>query len=101
MIPEKQKCADFFSSAGGSVLPERDVTGSNPEYKDRGGPAQLGTRDWAGLKGHGADRDLARYGGQKRAPRGRLRVTPVGTRICTERQKVGVGWVIIRFDSNN
>ena len=39
-------------------------------YKDRGGPAQLGTRDWAGLKGHGADRDLARYGGQKRAAPG-------------------------------
>ena len=39
-------------------------------YKDPGGPAQLGTRDWAGLKGHGADRDLARYGGQKRAAPG-------------------------------
>ena len=39
-------------------------------YKDRGGPAQLGTRDWAGLKGHGADRDLALYGGQKRAAPG-------------------------------
>ena len=41
-----------------------------PVYKDRGGPAQLGTRDWAGLKGHGADRDLALYGGQKRAAPG-------------------------------
>ncbi len=39
-------------------------------YKDPGGPAQLGTRDWAGLKGHGADRDLARYAGQKRAAPG-------------------------------
>ena len=39
-------------------------------YKDPGGPAQLGTRDWAGLKGHGADRDLALYGGQKRAAPG-------------------------------
>ena len=28
-------------------------------YKDRGGPAQLGTRDWAGLKGHIDDRNLA------------------------------------------
>ena len=42
-------------------------------YKDRGGPAQLGTRDWAGLKGHGADRDLALYGGQKRAAPGEVR----------------------------
>ena len=39
-------------------------------YKDPGGPAQLGTRDWACLEGHGADRDLARYGGQKRAAPG-------------------------------
>ncbi len=39
-------------------------------YKDPGGPAQLGIRDWAGLKGHGADRDLARYAGQKRAAPG-------------------------------
>ena len=44
--------------------------GQNSSYKDPGGPAQLGTRDWAGLKGHGADRDLARYGGQKRAAPG-------------------------------
>jgi hypothetical protein len=46
-------------------------------YKDRGhgGPlaAQLGTRDCAGLKGHGADRDLARYGGQKRAAPGEVK----------------------------
>jgi hypothetical protein len=28
-------------------------------YKDPGGPAQLGTRDWAGLKGHIDDRNLA------------------------------------------
>ena len=35
--------------------------------------------------------------GRSEPPRGRLRVTPVGT----ERQKVGLGWVIIRFDSNN
>ena len=27
--------------------------------KDRGGPAQLGIRDWAGLKGHIDDRNLA------------------------------------------
>ena len=27
-------------------------------YKDRGGPAQLGIRDWAGLKEHGDDRNL-------------------------------------------
>ena len=40
------------------------------KYKDLGGPAQLGIRDWAGLKGHGADRDLARYAGQKRAAPG-------------------------------
>ena len=42
-------------------------------YKDPGGPAQLGTRDWAGLKRHGADRDLARYGGQKRAAPGEFK----------------------------
>jgi len=28
-------------------------------YKGRGGPAQLGIRDWAGLKRHGDDRNLA------------------------------------------
>ncbi len=38
----------------------------------RGGPAQLGIRDWAGLKGHGADRHLARYAGQKRAAPGEV-----------------------------
>ena len=36
------------------VKPRRE----NLEYKDRGGPAQLGIRDWAGLKGHGDDRNL-------------------------------------------
>ncbi len=45
----------------------------NKMYKDRGGPAQLGTRDWAGLKGHGDERHLARYGGQKRADPGKVR----------------------------
>ena len=59
-------------------------------------PAQLGTRDWAGLKGHGAEYDLTRYGGQKRAAPGRVIATSAGT----ERQKVGLGWVIIRFNSN-
>jgi hypothetical protein len=50
-----------------------DSAPSLEQYKDRGGPAQLGTRDWAGLKGHGADRDLARYGGQKRAAPGEVK----------------------------
>ena len=47
--------------------------GFNYSYKDRGGPAQLGTRDWAGLKRHGADRDLARYGEQRRAAPGEFK----------------------------
>ena len=58
------------------------------KYKDRGGPAQLGIRDWAGLKGHGHDRNLACSlvaEGRSESPRGRLGVTPAGT----ERQKVG------------
>ena len=64
------------------------------KYKDRGGPAQLGIRDWAGLKGHGHDRNLARSlvaEGRSESPRGRLGVTPAGT----ERQKVGFGRVRI------
>ena len=63
-------------------------------YKDRGGPAQLGIRDWAGLKGHGHDRNLACSlvaEGRSESPRGRLGVTPAGT----ERQKVGFGRVRI------
>ena len=63
-------------------------------YKDPGGPAQLGIRDWAGLKGHGHDRNLARSlvaEGRSESPRGRLGVTPAGT----ERQKVGFGRVRI------
>ena len=62
--------------------------------KDRGGPAQLGIRDWAGLKGHGHDRNLAcslASEGRGESPRGRLGVTPAGT----ERQKVGFGRVRI------
>jgi hypothetical protein len=31
------------------------------KYKERGGPAQLGIRDWAGLKGHIDDRNLAHW----------------------------------------
>ena len=64
------------------------------KYKDRGGPAQLGIRDWAGLKGHGHDRNLAcslASEGRSESPRGRLGVTPAGT----ERQKVGFGRVRI------
>ena len=41
-------------------------------YKDRGGPAQLGIRDWAGLKGHIDDRNLAcslALEGRSEAPR--------------------------------
>ena len=63
-------------------------------YQDRGGPAQLGIRDWAGLKGHGHDRNLACSlvaEGRSESPRGRLGVTPAGT----ERQKVGFGRVRI------
>ena len=44
-------------------------------YQDPGGPAQLGIRDWAGLKRHGADRDLAcslASEGRSEAPRGRF-----------------------------
>ena len=47
----------------------------NNKYKDRGGPAQLGIRDWAGLKGHIDDRNLAcslASEGRSEAPRGRL-----------------------------
>ena len=58
------------------------------QYKDPGGPAQLGIRDWAGLKGHGHDRNLAcslASEGRSEPPRGRLGVTLAGT----ERQKVG------------
>ena len=64
-------------------------------YKDRGGPAQLGIRDWAGLKGHGHDRYLAcsqvAEGRSESRPRRRLGATPAGT----ERQKVGFGRVRI------
>ena len=63
-------------------------------YKDRGGPAQLGIRDWAGLKGHGHDRNLACSlvaEGRGESPRRRLGVTPAGT----ERKKVGFGRVRI------
>ena len=64
-------------------------------YKDRGGPAQLGIRDWAGLKGHGHDRYLAcsqvAEGRSESRPRRRLGATPTGT----ERQKVGFGRVRI------
>ncbi len=48
-------------------------------YKDRGGPAQLGTRDWAGLKGHIDDRNLAcslASEGRSEAPRGEVRNGP-------------------------
>ena len=53
--------------------------GLNLNYKDRGGPAQLGIRDWAGLKGHGHDRNLACSlvaEGRSESPRRRLGVTP-------------------------
>jgi hypothetical protein len=48
-------------------------------YKDRGRPAQLGTRDWAGLKGHIDDRNLAcslASEGRSESPRGRLNGGP-------------------------
>ena len=48
-------------------------------YKDRGGPAQLGIRDWAGLKGHIDDRNLAcslASEGRSEAPRGEVRSGP-------------------------
>ena len=53
-------------------------------YKDPGGPAQLGTRDWAGLKGHIDDRNLAcslASEGRSEAPRpgGRLGAAQTGT----------------------
>jgi len=51
-------------------------------YKDRGGPAQLGIRDWAGLKGHIDDRNLAcslASEGRSEAPRGRLGAAQTGT----------------------
>jgi hypothetical protein len=66
-------------------------------FKDPGGPAQLGIRDWAGLKGHGADRDLARYAGQKRAAPGEANSHVHRHRV----QKVGSGWIIIQINSNN
>ena len=61
---------------------------SKKSYKGRVGPAQLDTRDWAGLKGLGHDRNLAcslASEGRSEPPRGRLGVTLAGT----ERQKVG------------
>ncbi len=47
-----------------------------------GQPRTLGTRDWAGLKRHGADRDLAgslASEGRGEAPRGRLGAAQTGT----------------------
>ena len=54
----------------------------NPGGKDRGGPAQLGIRDWAGLKGHIDDRNLAcslASEGRSESPRGRLGAAQTGT----------------------
>ena len=53
-------------------------------YKDPGWPAQLGIRDWAGLKGHIDDRNLAfslasEGPGRSEAPRGRLGAAQTGT----------------------
>ncbi len=51
----------------------------NKMYKDRCGPAQLGIRDWAGLKGHIDDRNLAcslASEGRSEAPRGEVRSGP-------------------------
>ena len=62
-------------------------------YKDRGGPAQLGTRDWAGLKRHGADRDLARYRGQKRAAPGEFKSHARRHRAPKSGTWVGYNWV--------
>ena len=50
-------------------------------YKDRGGPAQLGIRDWAGLKGHIDDRNFKlacslASEGRGEAPRGEVRNGP-------------------------
>ena len=76
------------------TLPNFAPPGEIRGYKDRGGPAQLGIRDWAGLKGHIDDRNLAcslASEGRGESPRGRLGVTPAGT----ERQKVGFGRVRI------
>ena len=64
-------------------------------YKDPGGPAQLGTRDWAGLMGPTVI--WLATEGRSEPPRGRVLATSAGT----ERQKVGLGWVIIRFNFNN
>ena len=60
--------------------PERASPGFSP-YKDRGGPAQLGNRDWAGLKGHIDDLNLAcslasDSEGRSEAPRGEVRSGP-------------------------
>ena len=52
------------------------------KYKDRGGPAQLGIRDWAGLKGHIDDRNLAcslASKGRSESPGGRLGAAQAGT----------------------
>ena len=65
----------------------------NSIYKDPGGPAQLGTRDWAGLKRHGADRDLARYGGQKRAAPGEFKSHARRHRAPKSGTWVGYNWV--------
>jgi hypothetical protein len=54
-------------------------------YKDWGGPAQLGTRDWAGLKGHIDDRNLAcslASEGRSESPRGEVRSGP--DRVCAQ-----------------
>ncbi len=53
-------------------------------HKDRGGPAQLGIRDWAGLKGHIDDRNLPvacslASEGRSEGPRGTLGAAQTGT----------------------
>jgi hypothetical protein len=68
-------------------------------YKDRGGPAQLGTRDWAGLKGHGADRDLARYGGQRRAAPGEVKSH--ARRHRAPKSGTWVGYNLVEFNNGS
>ena len=76
-----------------ALVSERKYVFSNSGYKDPGGPAQLGTRDWAGLKRHGADRDLARYGGQKRAAPGEFKSHARRHRAPKSGTWVGYNWV--------
>ena len=71
----------MFSFNSGT-LPNFAPPGEIRGYKDRGGPAQLGIWDWAGLKGHIDDRNLAcslASEGRSEGPRGTLGAAQTGT----------------------